>query len=72
MIAEMGIRAPDRKKMGDPRRKLRTVISAVMATVRMKNMSQEWSKARKIGDGLRRAKSELIKRRESQRRKGIE
>ncbi|GAD96838.1 hypothetical protein ATEG_01542 [Paecilomyces variotii No. 5] len=72
MITELGIRAPDRKKMRDPRRKLRTVVSAVMATVRMKNMSQEWSKARKIGDGLRRAKSELVKRRDSLRRKGIE
>jgi hypothetical protein len=43
-----------------------------MATVRMKKMSQEWSKARKLGDGLRRAKSELLKKRESLRRKGIE
>jgi hypothetical protein len=69
MIAEMGVKAPEPKSLHDVRRKLRTAGLAVIATVRMRHMSQEWSKARKLGDGLRRAKDELLRRRESQMRR---
>lgn len=65
MIAQMGVRAPEPKQLHDARRKLRTTGLAVIATVRMRRMSHEWSKARKLGDGLRRAKNELLRRRES-------
>lgn len=69
MITQMGVQPPEPKKLHDTRRKLRTAGLAVIATVRMQRMSQEWSKARKLGEGLRRAKSELLRRRESQLRR---
>lgn len=69
MIAEMGINAPETKKVHDARRKIRTAGLAVMATVRMQRMSQEWTKAKKIGESLRRAKKELSMKREGQRRR---
>jgi len=40
-----------------------------VATVRMQRMSQEWGKARIIGEVLRRAKNELSMKRDSQRRR---
>lgn len=69
MIAEMGIHAPEPRKVHDARRKIRTAGLAVMATVRMQRMSQEWTKAKKIGESLRRAKNELSMKRDSQRRR---
>lgn len=69
MIAEMGIHAPEPNKVHDARRKIRTAGLAVMATVRMQRMSQEWAKAKKIGESLRRAKNELSMKRDSQRRR---
>ncbi|KAL1967585.1 hypothetical protein VTN77DRAFT_3100 [Rasamsonia byssochlamydoides] len=72
MIAQMGVKAPERKKLHDARRKLKTAGLAIIATVRMQRMSEEWSKARKLGEGLRRAKSEVLLRRrerESQMRR---
>lgn len=69
MIAQMGIQAPEPKRFYDARRKIRTAGLAVMATIRMQHMSQEWSKARKIGESLRRAKNELSMKRDSQRRR---
>lgn len=69
MIAEMGINAPEPKKVYDARRKIRTAGLAVMATVRMQRMSQEWTKVKKIGESLRRAKNELAMKRDGQRRR---
>jgi hypothetical protein len=65
MISEMGVQARDRNPTRTPRHKLKTAISLVMATVRMQRMGQEWRQTKKIGEGLKRAKSELLKRRES-------
>ncbi|CAL5870278.1 uncharacterized protein PFLUO_LOCUS4513 [Penicillium psychrofluorescens] len=65
MITDMGVQARDRKPVRTPRRKLRTAVSLVVAAVRMKRMGQEWRRTKKLGEGLKRAKSELLKRRES-------
>lgn len=65
MISEMGVQARDRKPSRTPRHKLRSAVSLVVAAVRMQRMGQEWSKAKKLGEGLKRAKSEMLKRRES-------
>ncbi|KAJ5888477.1 hypothetical protein N7495_008518 [Penicillium taxi] len=65
MINEMGVDAQDRTSTGSPRHKFRSAISLVMATVRMKRMCQDWQRTRKIGEGLKRAKSEMLKRREA-------
>ncbi|KAF7718648.1 Uncharacterized protein PECH_008831 [Penicillium ucsense] len=65
MISEMGVQARDRNTARTPRRKLKTAVSLVLATVRMKRMSQAWGQTKKIGEGLKRAKSELLKRRET-------
>lgn len=65
MISEMGVQARDRNPVRTPRRKLRSAISLVVATLRMQRMSQEWSTSKKLGEGLKRAKSEMLKRRES-------
>lgn len=65
MISEMGVQAMDRNPVRTPRRKFRSAISLVIATVRMQRMGQEWSKAKKLGEGLKRAKSEMLRRRES-------
>lgn len=65
MISEMGVQARDRNPIRTPRRKFRSAVSLVIATVRMQRMGQEWSKAKKLGEGLKRAKSEMLKRRES-------
>lgn len=65
MISDMGVQSRDRDPVRTPRRKLRSAISLVVATVRMQKMGQEWSRAKKLGEGLKRAKSEMLKRRES-------
>ncbi|KAJ6115709.1 hypothetical protein N7523_006126 [Penicillium sp. IBT 18751x] len=65
MISDMGVQSRDRNPVRTPRRKLRSAISLVVATVRMQKMGQEWSRAKKLGEGLKRAKSEMLKRRES-------
>lgn len=65
MISEMGVHARDRTSVRSPRGKLRSAISLVVATVRMKKMGQEWRRTKKLGEGLKRAKSEMLKRRES-------
>ncbi|KAL2003290.1 hypothetical protein VTN02DRAFT_4411 [Thermoascus thermophilus] len=67
MIAEMGVTPPSRTLRRAPMEKLRSAIFVVKATVRMQRLSREWSKTRKIGEGLRKAKSEVLKRREGQR-----
>ncbi|KAJ5661313.1 uncharacterized protein N7484_000685 [Penicillium longicatenatum] len=65
MISEMGVHARDRASVHSPRGKFRSAISLVIATVRMKKMGQEWRRTKKLGEGLKRAKSEMLKRRES-------
>ncbi|KAJ5174815.1 uncharacterized protein N7482_000692 [Penicillium canariense] len=65
MITEMGVQARDRNPMRTPRRKFKSAISLVLATVRMQRMGQEWRLTKKLGEGLKRAKSEMLKRRES-------
>lgn len=69
MIAEMGVPRPQYSRARSPRQKLRSAISLVRATVRMQHMSREWKKTRKLGEGLKRAKSEVLKRRESSNKK---
>ncbi|KAH8693003.1 putative spindle-pole body protein [Talaromyces proteolyticus] len=67
MIAQMGIKAPESSKLHDARRKLRTAGLMVVATIRMQRMTQEWRWARKVGEGLHRAKNELIRKRDNQK-----
>lgn len=68
MIAEMGVEPPASDTIPDARRKLKAVFLTALATVRMQKMASDWSKTRKIGEGLRRAKSEVMKRRERAKR----
>ncbi|KAJ5094463.1 hypothetical protein N7456_010324 [Penicillium angulare] len=65
MINEMGVQSRDRNPARSARGKFRSAISLVIATVRMQKMGQEWRRTKKIGEGLKRAKSEMLKRRES-------
>ncbi|KAF5858414.1 hypothetical protein ETB97_004409 [Aspergillus alliaceus] len=65
MISEMGVKPRDRGLLRSPRQKLKTAVFMVKATVRMQRMSQEWKRTKKIGDGLKRAKNEMLKRREA-------
>ncbi|KAJ5386138.1 hypothetical protein N7509_008679 [Penicillium cosmopolitanum] len=68
LISEMGVQARDRTSTRTPRSKFRSAISMVVAAVRMQRMGQEWRRTKKIGEGLKRAKSEMLKRRESSNR----
>ncbi|KAJ5693023.1 hypothetical protein N7462_002446 [Penicillium macrosclerotiorum] len=65
MITEMGVQPRGRNPTRTPRHKLRSAISMVVAAVRMQRMGQEWRVAKKLGEGLKRAKSEMLRRRES-------
>jgi Pericentrin-AKAP-450 domain of centrosomal targeting protein len=65
MINEMGVQARDRNPARSALGKFRSAISLVIATVRMQRMGQEWRRTKKIGEGLKRAKTEMLKRRES-------
>lgn len=65
MITEMSVRARDRTPARTPRRKLRSAVSMVIAAVRMQRMGQDWKRTKKLGEGLKRAKSEMLKRRDS-------
>lgn len=67
MIAEMGVEASLHKPKLDPRRRFRSVAFVAVAAARMQKMAAQWKKAKKIGDGLRKAKDEVLKRRESRR-----
>ncbi|THC98584.1 hypothetical protein EYZ11_001936 [Aspergillus tanneri] len=64
MISEMGVKSRGRSMTRDPRQKLKTAISMVKAVVRMQRMSRDWKKTRKLGEGLKRAKGEVLKRRD--------
>lgn len=68
MISEMGVQARDRAPVRTPRHKLRSAISMVRAAVRMKKMSSDWKRTKKLGEGLKRAKTEMIKRRDGSNR----
>ncbi|KAF7171618.1 hypothetical protein CNMCM5623_003969 [Aspergillus felis] len=63
MINEMGVKPRDRTHFRTPRQKLKTAVSLVLATVRMQRKSREWSKTKKLGEGLKRAKNEVLKKR---------
>ncbi|KKK16386.1 spindle-pole body protein [Aspergillus rambellii] len=65
MISDMGVKPRDRSQIRSPHAKLKTAVSMVKAIVRMQRMGREWKKAKKIGEGLKRAKHEVIKRRET-------
>ncbi|KAJ5130597.1 uncharacterized protein N7515_006636 [Penicillium bovifimosum] len=65
IINEMGVQARDRTPVRTPRHKLRSAISLVRAAVRMQKMSSDWKRTRKLGEGLKRAKTEMLKRRDS-------
>ncbi|EAL92644.1 putative spindle-pole body protein (Pcp1) [Aspergillus fumigatus Af293] len=63
MINEMGVKPLDRTYFRTPRQKLKAAISMILATVRMQRKSREWSKTKKLGEGLKRAKNEVLKKR---------
>ncbi|KAJ5163710.1 Spindle associated [Penicillium coprophilum] len=65
MISEMGVHARDRAPVRTPRHKLKSAISLVRAAVRMQKMSNDWKRTKKLGEGLKRAKTEMLKRRDS-------
>ncbi|PGH36086.1 hypothetical protein GX50_01098 [[Emmonsia] crescens] len=69
MIAEMGVKPHSPRKKFNPRLKLKAVACTVLAVCRMQKMSAEWSKSKSLGEGLRKAKGEVLKKRESMRRK---
>jgi hypothetical protein len=64
MISEMGVKPRDRNNTRTPTEKLKTAVSMVKAIVRMQKMGREWKKTTKLGEGLKRAKNEVMKRRE--------
>ncbi|KAL4818044.1 hypothetical protein BDW67DRAFT_158430 [Aspergillus spinulosporus] len=66
MISDMGVIARDRSNLRSPKAKLKTAVSMVKAVVRMQKMSREWKKTAKLGEGLKRAKNEVMKRREKE------
>lgn len=63
MIAEMGVRPPLNREKLPPRQKLRSVVYMVMASVRMQRLKWEWGQVRKVGDGLRKAKGDVLRKR---------
>lgn len=65
MISEMGVQAHDRTPIRTPRHKLKSAISLVRAAVRMKKLGSDWKRTKKLGEGLKRAKTEMLKRRDS-------
>ncbi|KAE8369510.1 hypothetical protein BDV27DRAFT_153002 [Aspergillus caelatus] len=71
MISEMGVKPRDRGMLRSPRQKLKTGIFMVKAIVRMQRMGQQWQKTKKIGEGLKRAKNEVLKRREASSSKAL-
>lgn len=64
----MGVETSLHKPKLDPRRRFKSVALVAVAAARMQKMASEWKKAKNIGDGLRKAKDEVLKRRESSRR----
>ncbi|KAL4810084.1 hypothetical protein BDV18DRAFT_52822 [Aspergillus unguis] len=64
MVADMGVKARGRDTARSPTAKLKTAVSMVKAIVRMQRLGREWKKTTKLGEGLKRAKNEVMKRRE--------
>ena len=71
MISEMGVKPRDRTQTRSPRQKLKTAVSMVKAAVRMQRMGREWKKTKKLGEGLKRAKNDVLKRRDSSNNKEL-
>lgn len=71
MISEMGVKPRDRTQTRSPRQKLKSAVSTVKAAVRMQRMGREWKKTKKLGEGLKRAKNEVLKRRDSSNNKQL-
>ncbi|EEH17055.1 hypothetical protein PABG_07142 [Paracoccidioides brasiliensis Pb03] len=69
MIAEMGVKPHSPGRKFNPRHKLKAIASTVLAVCRMRKMSAEWSKMKSLGEDLRKAKTEILKKRELTRRK---
>ncbi|OJD27497.1 hypothetical protein ACJ73_01110 [Blastomyces percursus] len=69
MISEMGVKPPSPRKKFNPRLKLKAIACTILAAYRMQRMSAEWNKSKKLSEGLRRAKGEVLKKRDSMRRK---
>ncbi|OJD16675.1 hypothetical protein AJ78_03185 [Emergomyces pasteurianus Ep9510] len=67
MIAEMGVKPHSPRKKFDSRLKLKAVAFTVLAVCRMQKLSAEWSKAKSLSESLRKAKGEVLKKRESMR-----
>ncbi|KAI2081411.1 hypothetical protein LOZ37_001222 [Ophidiomyces ophidiicola] len=63
LIADMGVEAGMAETKLCGRRKLRSAAFVVMAAARMQKMAAEWRKTRKMGEGLRKAKNDVLKRR---------
>ena len=69
MVAEMGIKRRKPDEVGqEPRQKLKRAISTVVAAIRMRKMAREWKKTRELGENLKRAKDEVLKRRSSSKK----
>lgn len=65
MIREMGINVRESiyKTRLSARQKLRAGVRVVIAATRMRHMAQDWRQIRKIGDGLKRVKSAMDRKR---------
>ena len=64
MVAEMGVKPYDSSESTQAtRRRFKCAIATVMATVRMRRMACEWKKTKELGEDLKRAKNEVLKRR---------
>lgn len=67
MIRKMGVkpRCSSYQTQLEPRLKLRAAVFAVMASIRMEKLSTVWKEVRRIGDGLKKAKEDVMMRRRS-------
>lgn len=60
MIADIGVKPHDGDNTRNPRQKLKSAISTVVAAVRFRRMAQKWEKTKKLGEGLKRAKDDVL------------
>lgn len=68
MIAEMGVETAIRETKLSPRRRFRAAAFVAVGAARMQRLAADWNKKKEIGEGLRRARTEVLRRRESARR----
>lgn len=68
MIADMGVEPGMAEPRLSARSRFRSAAFVVIAAARMQSMASEWKQAQKLGEGLRKAKSEVLKRRETARK----